>query len=385
MNTMTKQKILYIITKGNFGGAQRYVYDLARYMHSEYEIVVATGTPGKLDQKLSSLGIKTLNIKNLKRDPSIRNDFASIIEIKKIIEDEKPHIVHLNSSKAGFNGALASGLYNLFSKKESRTKVVFTAHGWAFTESRNAVSKLAFYIIHSLTVFLSDTTIAVSKMTKRNLSILPSIASKMVVIHNGIGEETYQTKLKSRNVLAPHSHHKVWIGTLSELHKNKGLDIAIEGLEPILKNHPEIGFYIAGQGEEEASLKKLVAEKGLESSVIFLGYVDNAKQYLKAFNIYLQSSRTENLPYVLLEAGLAGLPVIATDVGGVGEVIDNLKSGMLIRKQSPKDIGNAVTYALEHRTESNVFGKNLKETIKTHFLIKHMIAKTRKLYIQLEY
>ncbi len=378
-----RKKILYIITKGNFGGAQRYVFDMARYMDSEFDVVVATGEAGLLNTKLQNLGISTREISNLKRNPSLKNDIMSVQEIRTLLKEERPDIVHLNSSKAGFNGALALAIHNLFSPKDSRVKIVFTAHGWAFNETRSLFSKLLFYILHTITILLSDVTIAVSHASKKDMSFLPSLESSMVVIHNGVEEETHLPKSKSRSVLFPESKHSVWIGTISELHTNKGLDLAITALEPILKNHPEIGFYIAGSGEKEDALKKQVSDLGLEESVVFLGYVDNARQYLKAFDVFTLTSRTENFPYVLLEAGLASNPVIATNVGGISEVIKNLETGMLIRPQSTKDINHAVTYALEHRTESQDYGKSLRATVKKHFLVKQMVTKTRKLYMLL--
>jgi len=375
-----QKKILYIITKGNFGGAQRYLYDVARHMVSEYEIVVATGTTGTLNSKLSDLLIRNVSVVSLQRDPSTLNDLRSVKEIINLLQTERPHIVHLNSSKAGFNGALACFLYNTLTKKELRCKVIFTAHGWSFKEARNAISKGAFYILHSLTVMMSDITIAVSHATKKELSFLPILESKIAVVHNGTDAGTFLTQKKARAALAPSSPHTYWIGTLSELHPNKGLDTAIRGLAPILKSHPEIGFYIAGEGEERSKLEKIISELELRDSVVLLGYVPNAKEYLKAFDVFTLTSRNENLPYAILESGFAGVPVIASNVGGISEIITNLESGLLMRPNSKKDITQAVSYAIEHTKEMSLSAKRLKTLVSHDFSLKSMISKTAKIY-----
>ena len=143
-----KLKILFIITKSNFGGAQRYVYDIATHLPKDkFEATVALGGSGVLKDKLEATGIRTIALPDLERDISVVKEWRAFVNIFKAIKETEPDIVHLNSSKAGALGALAARLYNLFLKLSKRDlqlgiKIIFTAHGWAFKEKRNCYRKI---------------------------------------------------------------------------------------------------------------------------------------------------------------------------------------------------------------------------------------------------
>jgi L-malate glycosyltransferase len=377
-----KKRLLFIVTKGNFGGAQRYVFDLAVGLKKEYDVSVATGEPGLLHTKLHKENIKTITTPSLQRDINVAHNLSSVWELVQTLKETAPDIVHANSSMAGFITSLAVHTYNIFyAPKDKKTKFIFTAHGWAFNEkSRSASSKFLFYILHTVTVILSHKTISVSNQTKKELAMMPFVDKKITVIHNGIKSKRLISQKNARLKLSPASEFKTWLGTLSELHKNKGLDTALKGLAPVLKENPDIGFFIAGDGEEKESLINLSKKLGISNQVIFLGFVQDAQKYLKAFDIFTLTSRTECFPYVLMEAGLAKNPVIATDVGGISEIIENLYSGMLIRPNSPIDVSHAVAYALEHTKELKEFGINLHESVKTNLSIEKMIKETQEVY-----
>ena len=154
---MKPKKIIYVITKSNWGGAQRYVFDLATHLpKSEFEILVVTGNMGTLTKKLEENEIRVTSVNSLKRDVSFFDEMISFFKILKIFIKEKPDIIHLNSSKAGGIGALAGRIAGI-------KKIIFTAHGWPFKEDRNVIAKSLIYALSWLTVFLSHQTIVVSK------------------------------------------------------------------------------------------------------------------------------------------------------------------------------------------------------------------------------
>jgi len=377
-----KKKILFVITKGNFGGAQKYVYDLATNYKANFEVAVACGDPGGLVKKLSDDGVETHELRFAKRDVNIATDLKAVRELINLYKKTCPDIIHLNSSKVGFTGSVAGRIYNLFyAPKDAKARIIFTAHGWAFNENRSPLSKLLFYVIHALTVILSDQTIAVSEKSLRDFSALPFVQNKITVIHNGINDIAHISKQNARNILHKDSPFQTWIGTVSELHNNKGLDIALEGIASVLTDNPTIGFYIAGTGSELESLQKQAEKLEIADQVIFLGFVADMRMYLKAFDIFTLSSRTECLPFVLLEAGLARTPVIATDVGGVSEIIENLKTGMLIKPLLPNEFKNAIKYALEHKKDISIFGDNLKTKVDRDFSFEKMVQRTKETYI----
>jgi glycosyltransferase involved in cell wall biosynthesis len=228
-----RKKILFLITKGNFGGAQRYVYDLATHLPKEqFEAVVACGTKEgtTLIQKLSEKNIRTIGLEASEREINLKNDLTTVKEIIKLIKTEQPHILHLNSSKIGLLGALAV-LFLKLRAPSFKLKAIFTSHGWAFNEQhRSALSKIIFYIAHYFTVVVCDKTIAVSEKTKRDIAWLPFIKNKIKVIHNGIEKFKTLTKKDCAEILKKEDKDQKIILTIAELHPNKGIDVALRGL-----------------------------------------------------------------------------------------------------------------------------------------------------------
>ncbi len=150
-------KILYFITKSNWGGAQKYVFDLATYFKGRGdEVVVAFGGDGILSQRLKEQGIRTITVNNLSRDVGFLNELKSLKEIKEIIKKEKPDVVHLNSSKIGIVGSLISRVVGI-------KKIIFTAHGFAFREERPFWQILLIQFLSWLSIVLSHKTICVSE------------------------------------------------------------------------------------------------------------------------------------------------------------------------------------------------------------------------------
>lgn len=376
---MHKKKVLFIITKGNFGGAQRYVFDLATNLPKEkFEAIVALGEGETLEKKLKTADIRVIKIHALGRNMNFAKDFVSFFEIVKIIRNEKPDIVHLNSSKAGGIGALAVRIRNLVSK--SNTQAIFTGHGWAFNEERNIFSKAIIAILHWITILLSHKTIAVSEKIKNQIKIFPFIKRKIVCIHNGIKPITFLEKSEARERLVPHDASPLWIGMIAELHKNKGVDFAIEAFATIAQDFPESKLVIIGEGEERKHLEKRVAQLELSQRILLLGFIRDASTYLKAFDIGLCTSRTDTFPYVPLEMGLAGVPVIASWVGGIPEIIVNGESGILNQKGDIDGIARSIVELIQDDEERNTFIKNLEEKVRSEFTFAKMLEKTEAVY-----
>ena len=297
-----------------------------------------------------------------------------------IIEDEKPDVVHLNSSKIGLLGALAV-LYLKIVNRKLKICSVFTAHGWAFNEDRPLLSKFIFYLGHYLTIIICDKTIAVSEKAKKDAACFPFVADKIKVVYNGISNFETLSKEESRKILANKKSDKIIIFSISELHKNKGIDVTIEAISLLPKETKEkIIYCVAGGGEEKENLEKLIKKLDIGSIVRFLGFVSDAKKLLSGCDIFLLPSRTEAFPYALLEAGMVGLPIIATSVGGVPEIIRDMQNGILVHPRNPKEIAEAILYILDHKNKQVEFGKEIKNTILNFFSLKKMLGETVKLY-----
>lgn len=310
MSIERKKKIVFVITKSNWGGAQRYVFDLATGLPRDYfDVVVAFGTNGILKRRLSDAGIRTVTIKSLDRNLSITRDIQSFIELLRFFKKERPDIVHLNSSKAGALGAVASRLTKIH-------KIIFTAHGWPFSEKRSIAWRTFAFIGSFVTALFSDIIITVSARDEHIGRRLPLCKRKIRLIYNGIN---LSTKLEPgeqiRNAFPPHARIT---GTIGELTHNKNQ------IELIEKARLDKNMHVAivGEGEERKNLEKAIQKYQLENRVKLFGFIPFQK-VLRGFDVFALPSLKEGLPYVLIEARLAKLPIVANHVGGVDEIINS--------------------------------------------------------------
>jgi glycosyltransferase involved in cell wall biosynthesis len=174
------------------------------------------------------------------------------------------------------------------------------------------------------------------------------------------------------------------IGTISELHKNKGLTFALEGLNSYIEQYPtqKIAYVVIGEGEERKTLEAIIKNLShLHSEhVVLAGQIPEAREYVGAFDLFLLSSVKEGLPFAILEAGSAGIPVISTSVGGIPEVIKNLENGILIAPRRPQEIKNALVYLDEHPEVLDVMVTNFKKKIEQKYNFELIVTDIKKLY-----
>lgn len=378
---MQKKKILFVITKSKpFGGAQKYVYDIATSLPQDrFEVVVALGGDGGLKEKLETHTIRTISLNQLQRDVALTKDIRAFRELFDLFKKERPDSVHLNSSKAGGIGALAARLTRI-------PNIIFTAHGLVFEEDRGLVAQFVIRFLSWITFLLCHTTIVISKKDKtRVLGLAGTSQKNVVLIHNGIGHIEFLDRTDAREHLAqnysiPTSGETLWVGTISELHSNKGLEYMVEGFADFVKEYPTSICIIIGEGEERQHLTDLIEKYELENHVFLLGEVSDAAKYLRALDIFTLTSVKEGHPYVLLEAGLAKLPVIATHVAGIADVIQDMRSGILIRPKDPTEITRALLYLVNHPDKQTQFKNALYEHVSTTYTLDTMMTQTRALY-----
>ncbi len=373
---MSMKKILYCITKGNFGGAQRYVYDLAiNISKKDYEVVVLCGEGETLPKKLDEAHVRVIRLKSMQRDISVFKELKSFVELYKIFKREKPDVIHLNSSKMGGSGAFIGRLTGV-------KNIIFTAHGFAFNENRSFMSKKILLAFHWLTILLTHKTIIVSDKTMKDIDYLPFMKNKLVKIYNGIDigldfydkEEASQFLLKDKNISTV---GKTMLLSIGELHKNKGYDLFIPALKKVEK---DFIYLIIGEGEERNNIAHLIRDNDLRDKVFLLGRIENAYKYIKAADVFVLPSRTEAFPYVLLESGLAGACILASNVGGIGEVIKDDYNGVLFDVNDEKDIVNKVNMLLAQREMRERFGKLVQEKVVKNFSLDRMMEMTRDVY-----
>ncbi len=379
---MQKKKILYIITKSNYGGAQRYIYDLATNLPEALDTIVAFGgtgkkdaKPGTLQTKLNKKNIKTVLIKNFMRDMSLKNDILAFFEIIKIIKKEKPNVLHVTSSKAGGLGALAGRATGI-------KKIIFTSHGLAYDENWRPVWQRFFiWFATWFTTLLSTKTIQITNDTYSRAKKMPFVKNKIVLIHNGINKPAFIDKEKARQKLFNNEKIKnnIWIGTIAELTKNKNLSVLVNAASQ-LKDKLNFRLFIIGEGEEKENINKIIKEKKLENCVHLPGYINDASQFLKAFDFFVLPSKKEGLPYVLIEAGYAKLPVIVNNIDGIKDIIINNNTGIIIDDIDGKKLSEKIIELVENENKPKECAQNLFTHIENSFSIENMIEKTISLY-----
>lgn len=363
-----KTRILYIITKSVWAGASKYVYDLATNLsQTRFEPMVAAGGQDEMAQKIKQAGIPYFEIKHFQRDINILKEICAFFEILSLLHKTKPDIVHVSSAKAGGVAGITIFIYRLARPLQA----VFTVHGWTFNEIRPKWQVILIKLFSKITCLFYDKIICVSEYDYKS-AVDNNIApiKKLAVIHNGIKVDEYKflSRTESRKKFNLSDSDFV-IGTISEFTKNKGHAYLIEAA----KNFPNTKFVIIGFGPQKNNYKK-------QKNVLLIENLPNAPQYLKAFDIFVLPSLKEGLPYVLLEAGLAEIPIIATNVGGVPEIIQNEKTGLLITPANPDELADAIKKLIEDKKFAQNIAQNAKEKILKEFSFEKMLDRTLAAY-----
>lgn len=366
---MEKPRLLFLITKASLGGAQRYVRDLAEALRDRYDVAVAAGGGGPLLETLAEKGVRTHALPFLLWDIRPRADLRAFAEILRLLRRERPEILHANSAKAGGLGALAGRLAGV-------PKIVFTAHGWEFNAPRGPLEKFVMRLASWLTVLLAHRTIAVSEAVRRDVLGWPGIGRKIVVVKNGVSCPRLRERNAAREALLPGRGGGLWIGMLSELNPTKRVEDAVRAFARLAPRRPDAVLIALGEGREREKLETLVRELRLGERVFLLGSRPEAAELLAAFDILVHTSRSEALGYALLEAGCASLPVVATAVGGIPEVVEDRVSGLIVPRESPEKLAAALEELADDAELRKRLGAALRKRVLAEFSFERMVRGT---------
>jgi glycosyltransferase involved in cell wall biosynthesis len=360
-------KVLIGITQSNFGGAQRHVFDLATNLADVFDIAVVHGGNGLLAERLRGKGVRTIPLGSLSRSVRLLSDAATLFALVRILRRERPDVFHVHSSKMGLLGAFAGRITGI--------PTIFTAHGWAFNENRGTLAKYAIYLLARLTVLLSREAIAVSEAVANDM---PGI--RMHVIRNGIAPEAALARDKARKELCARGTPSdgFWVVSVAELHPIKGLDVGLEGFAEFATTHGDAQYFLIGDGPELDHLRGRIEAFGLTGRVHCVGFLD-ARPLLAAFDAFLLPSLSEGLSYAILEAGLARLPVVASRVGGIPEIIDDGGHGILVPPRDAHAIARALARIADDASAASL-GEALEKRVRERFPLERMVQQTAVLY-----
>ncbi|PIR83288.1 hypothetical protein COU19_01280 [Candidatus Kaiserbacteria bacterium CG10_big_fil_rev_8_21_14_0_10_56_12] len=383
MGDLSGTKILYVITKSNWGGAQAQVYTLAsHYAALGAEVAVAlggTGAPGaptgRLAEELRGAVVRTLFLPTFARDVSVLRELRAFRDLYRLLRSERPHVVHLHSSKAGGLGALASRCARV-------PNIVFTSHGLAYDEDRPPVTRALIKLATWATFVLCHSVIAISQDTYTRARRLPFCASRVRLIYNGITPQALIEREAARSALLPRgvTSNTIWIGTISEFTRNKGLTYLVRAARLMKTRGVAFVLCIIGtEGDEREMLEQLVVSEGLTPQVHFLGFVPEAARYLRAFDIFTLTSVKEGLPYVLLEAGVSSCAVVGSRIPGITDIVDD-EHGVLVPPKDPSAIALACADLATNKERRDTLGQALHARVLRDFSHKQMFQAITAIY-----
>lgn len=372
-------KILYVITLPHIGGAQTHLLEVVQAMKRiGYAVHIAVGQSGWLTEQLAKENFCYTIVSELVREISPCRDFQAVKRIRKIIQQERPDIVHCHSSKAGIVGRIAAWRENVPS--------VFTAHGWAFTEGVSLVKRLIYSCVEHCMLQITDKVICVSEYDKQLAERwFLHKSSKLITIHNGIADlkklkygESFDTHLYTSKEQYTNPLHLVMVGRFSPPKKHLSLIRAVEQINRSYGN--SVRLSLIGDGELMPQIKQYVDERNLQESVCFLGRRTDVDVILGQHDVFCLISNYEGLPISIIEAMRAGLPIVASDVGGVNELVQNGDNGFLIERKNLLQLEDVLKELIEQKLLLKKMGKRSRQQYEEKFTADLMVKKIEKIY-----
>lgn len=293
-----------------------------------------------------------------------------------ILKREKPQVVHTHAS---LSGRIAARL--------ARVPVSVMTRHWSLpVEPNNSrLFRVRQKFSSWINALLSDAIIAVSQSLGDQLLAAGLPDNKVWVIHNGIMiDERGKSNLEKSNLelIKSDSNSKV-VGTVGRLEPEKGHEYFLKAASQVLNDHPNTEFWIIGAGSREEELKKLAANLHIETHCKFLGFRADATDLVQEVDVYVLSSLTEALPLALLEAMAKGKPVVATQVGGVPEIVDHEVNGWLVGAGDAEELAKGIGYLIQNPEQAQTLARKGQETVLEKFDARLMAKKTERLYQEL--
>lgn len=366
------------------GGAELQMFLVAKFLNKEkFKVVVCLGPYPTLDKLVKNL--ENEEIKVICLPIKHKNDPAQLKLIKELIKEEKIGLIHINLWNP------ASGRFAFLAGKKAKIPIVITEHDpFKINFLKNIFKKS--------TLKYTKKIIAISADNKRLLQKLyPKFANKITVIQNGIDITWWKSQFLSfnqsdrenirRNLfqIPVEQDKKKLVGfTAAELHPRKGIHILLRAIEKLIKELPEnkrnLSFVIAGNGPQKEVLEKLIEKRNLHPYVILLSRQKNIPHLMKSADFFVLPSVREAFGLVNLEAMISGLPIIATQTGGIPEIIKDGKTGLLVPKEDDEKLKEAIKKFINSKSLRSRLSKNGKAKVEKSFSAEKMAKEYEKVY-----
>lgn len=349
---MKNKNILLITLRSDIGGGSKHLNSVFENLKNEINFFIASPVDEPFGTKWSAeLKEKFFQL------PHRKFSVNRFIQLVRFVRKNKISIIHAHGKGAG----IYSRLIKLFIPS---VKIIFTWHGFHI-ETYNNLSKSIYILIEKMFSKLTDLFINVSESERKAcLDYKIYDEKKSVVIYNGIKDEFTSADKTSLRKKLNLPEDKFIVLNISRFDKTKNVKAFVE-IASLLQNETEIFFVLAGDGEEKTEILEMINQRRLQN-ILLPGFVNNPIEYIQAADIYLSTSLSEGLPYTLLESSMCGKPMVASDVRGNNEVVQNDVNGLLY---DLKNTYRAVEHILKIKSDSQYY-KKLSDNARRIFLDK---------------
>lgn len=355
--------ILFVITRADaIGGAQVHVKDLAIALQEDHhKVLILTGEQGIYNEDLRQAGIESVSCEYLQKQINPFADGKSFRFILNVIDLFKPDLIAAHSSKTGILGRLASQV--------TKVPCIFTAHGWSFTTGIPEPNRTIFRWLEKSTASLADKIICVSEYD-RQIGLKAGMNSKqLLTVHNGMKD--IGTNLRAY----PAQGKPVKIAMVARFDRQKDHLTLVKAFQDL-----DAELILVGDGPSLDKTKQEVEQLGISDRVSFLGFRQDIAEILAQAHIYALISNWEGLPCTIIEAMRAGLPVVASDVGGVKEIVIDRKTGYVIPRGDIQTLHQKLNYLIANEQARISMGIMGRQKYESQLTFKHMYDKTLTAY-----
>jgi len=380
-----KIKVLHIITRLDKGGsAENTFLTTTGQDKSIFDVTVMSGpvedpAQDRRDQ-LEESGVRYIHIRELVRNINALKDLVAFFKIFRFLGKNKFDIVHTHTSKAGLLGRLAARL--------ARTRVILhTPHGHVFFDYFGSLKTRLFIYLEKRASRITDRIISLTDREKQDY-ITYKIADedKLVTIFSGIELERFQQLSDTQKNNLKRELGIPWnslvIGSLGRLVHVKGLEYLIEASKHIHSRHPNTSFVFTGDGPLKKRLITKAQKLGLAKNTFFIGWQENVSQILSIYDIFVLPSLNEGMGRVLAEAMALEKPIVASDIGGIPDLVVHGKNGFLVPPKNPVKLAEYIQILIEDQVKREDMGKAGKE-MAAGFRHEIMVRKITDLYNEL--
>jgi len=386
-------RVLRIITRLNIGGPSIQAIALSERMRSRgFDTRLLHGSlgagEGDMQYLLTAPGIAR-QLRSLRRDIAPLHDAVALAQVLDTLRDFRPHIVHTHMAKAGAIGRVATAIYNRTAGRDARARAVHTYHGHVLEGYFSPAKTRAFLSVERTLARVTDRLIAISPRIRKELLDDYRIGrpEQYHVVPLGFDLDRLTSigdadRRAARAALGIPAEAAV-VSTAGRLTAIKRYDLFLDTARLVADRHSEALFLVAGDGELRAALEAQARANGIADRVSFLGWRRDLDTLYAASDVFLLTSRNEGTPVALIESLAAGVPGVSTDVGGVRDVIDSDRVGLLAPFGDARALADHVQALLADRDRRRRMGEAGRQAVASRYGLDRLIGDVERLYREL--